>query len=108
VRSAVVTAVSSSVDISTTRVSTTPGWNCVPAFSSSSASARSSGIAPRLLSLLPGQMTPVQFRFTPIGSASWSIDDVYVDPKARGQASRKGAACSPEHVVLLHHAVALA
>jgi hypothetical protein len=37
-----------------------------------------------LLPLLPGQMTPVQFRFIPVGSASWSIDDVYVDPKARG------------------------
>lgn len=37
-----------------------------------------------LLPLLPGGETPVQFRFTPLGSASWSIDDVYVDPKARG------------------------
>jgi hypothetical protein len=37
-----------------------------------------------LLPLLPGQMTPVQFRFTPVGGANWSIDDVYVDPKARG------------------------
>jgi hypothetical protein len=37
-----------------------------------------------LLPLLPNDMTPVQFRFTPVGGASWSIDDVYVDPKARG------------------------
>jgi hypothetical protein len=37
-----------------------------------------------LLPLLPGAETPVQFRFTPVGGASWSIDDVYVDPKARG------------------------
>jgi hypothetical protein len=34
-----------------------------------------------LLPLLPGQMTPVQFRFTPVGGSSWWIDDVYVDPK---------------------------
>jgi hypothetical protein len=37
-----------------------------------------------LLPLLPGSQTPVQFRFTPLGGATWSIDDVYVDPKARG------------------------
>ena len=34
-----------------------------------------------LLPLLPGGQTPVQFRFTPLGSASWQIDDVYVDPR---------------------------
>ena len=33
-----------------------------------------------LLPLLPGQMTPVQFRFTPLLGGSWQIDDVYVDP----------------------------
>ena len=32
-----------------------------------------------LLPLLPGQMTPVRFRFTPL-AGSWQIDDVYVDP----------------------------
>ena len=37
-----------------------------------------------LLPLLPGQLTPVSFRFTPILGGSWQIDDVYVDPfKAR-------------------------
>jgi hypothetical protein len=36
-----------------------------------------------LLALLPGERTPVKFRFTPRGSASWTIDDVYVDPKCR-------------------------
>ena len=36
-----------------------------------------------LLPLLPGQMTPVQFRFTPVGGTTWWIDDVYVDPKSR-------------------------
>jgi hypothetical protein len=41
-------------------------------------------IIANLLPLLPGDMTPVQFRFTPVGSASWSVDDVYVDPHARG------------------------
>jgi hypothetical protein len=33
-----------------------------------------------LLPLLPGSHTPVQFRFTPVGSSSWQVDDVYVDP----------------------------
>jgi hypothetical protein len=33
-----------------------------------------------LLPLLPGQMTPVAFRFTPVGTGGWQIDDVYVDP----------------------------
>ena len=32
-----------------------------------------------LLPLLPGEMTPVKFRFTPL-SGSWQVDDVYVDP----------------------------
>jgi len=40
-------------------------------------------ILANLLPLLPGQMTPVQFRFTPVGGASWWIDDVYVDPHQR-------------------------
>jgi hypothetical protein len=33
-----------------------------------------------LLPLLSNNRSPVQFRFTPIGSAGWQIDDVYVDP----------------------------
>jgi hypothetical protein len=40
-------------------------------------------ILANLLPLLPGQMTPVQFRFTPLLGATWWIDDVYVDPKQR-------------------------
>jgi len=36
-----------------------------------------------LLPLLPGQATPVQFRFRPVGSATWTIDDVYFDPGRR-------------------------
>jgi hypothetical protein len=36
-----------------------------------------------LLPLLPGETTPVRFRFTAVGGASWQIDDVYVDPRAR-------------------------
>jgi hypothetical protein len=40
-------------------------------------------IVANLLPLLPNQMTPVQFRFTPLGSAKWWIDDIYVDPKSR-------------------------
>jgi hypothetical protein len=40
-------------------------------------------IVANLLPLLPGSQTPVAFRFTPVGAASWWIDDVYVDPKSR-------------------------
>jgi hypothetical protein len=36
-----------------------------------------------LLPLLPGDHTAVAFRFRPVGSARWWIDDVYVDPKCR-------------------------
>jgi hypothetical protein len=36
-----------------------------------------------LLPLLPGDHTPVAFRFTPKGKGSWWIDDVYVDPHRR-------------------------
>ena len=36
-----------------------------------------------LLPLLPGEMTAVAFRFTARGGASWTIDDIYVDPKRR-------------------------
>jgi hypothetical protein len=35
-----------------------------------------------LLPLLPGEHTPIQFRFAAVG-ASWVIDDVYVDPRYR-------------------------
>jgi hypothetical protein len=34
-----------------------------------------------LLPLLPGDQTPVQFKFTPALGASLQIDDVYVDPR---------------------------
>ncbi len=34
-----------------------------------------------LLPLLPGSQTPVQFRFRPVGGATWSMDDVYLDPR---------------------------
>ena len=36
-----------------------------------------------LLPLLPGNHTPVQFRFTPLLGGTWSIDDVFVDPFGR-------------------------
>jgi hypothetical protein len=36
-----------------------------------------------LLPLLPGEHTPIQFRFTAVGTSDWVIDDVYVDPRAR-------------------------
>jgi hypothetical protein len=32
------------------------------------------------LPILPGQYTPVSFRFTPILGGDWQVDDVYVDP----------------------------
>jgi hypothetical protein len=37
-------------------------------------------VVANLLPLLPGAMTPVRFKFTPVGRANWQIDDVYVDP----------------------------
>jgi len=40
-------------------------------------------ILANLLALLPGQETPVQFRFTARGG-DWTIDDVYVDPYGKG------------------------
>ena len=39
-------------------------------------------VVANLLPLLPGEMTPVQFRFTAQGGA-WSVDDVWVDPYSR-------------------------
>jgi hypothetical protein len=36
-----------------------------------------------LLPLLPGEHTPIQFRFTAVGTGNWVIDDVYVDPRQR-------------------------
>jgi hypothetical protein len=36
-----------------------------------------------LLPLLPGEHTPVQFRFTPTLGGTWSIDDIAVDPFGR-------------------------
>jgi hypothetical protein len=41
-------------------------------------------IVGNLLPLFPGQQTPVAFRFTPQGTGTWSVDDVYVDPHRRG------------------------
>ena len=41
-------------------------------------------VVANLLPLLPGEHTPVAFRFTAVGSASWTIDDVYLDPRYRG------------------------
>lgn len=33
-----------------------------------------------LLPLLPGEKTPVRWRFRAVGPGSWNVDDVYVDP----------------------------
>jgi hypothetical protein len=40
-------------------------------------------VVANLLPLLPNAQTPVRFKFTPVGRATWQIDDVYVDPWAR-------------------------
>ena len=37
-----------------------------------------------LLAPLSGGTTDVKFRFTPLGSTGWKIDDVYVDPRKGG------------------------
>jgi hypothetical protein len=34
-----------------------------------------------LLPLLPGEQTPVQFRVTAVGLATWTVDNFYVDPR---------------------------
>jgi hypothetical protein len=41
-------------------------------------------VLPSLLPLLPGEHTPIQFRFTAVGTSAWVIDDVFVDPRCRG------------------------
>jgi len=41
-------------------------------------------VVANLLPLLPGDYTPVAFRFRAVGGATWTIDDVYVDPMRRG------------------------
>jgi hypothetical protein len=41
-------------------------------------------VVANLLPLLPGAHTPVAFRFTAVGSASWTIDEVQLDPRYRG------------------------
>jgi len=38
-------------------------------------------VVANLLPLIPGEHTPVAFRFRAVGGATWTIDDVYVDPK---------------------------
>lgn len=41
-------------------------------------------VAASLLPLLPGDHTPIQFRFAAVGTSDWVIDDVFVDPRYRG------------------------
>ena len=41
-------------------------------------------VVANLLPLLPGERTPVRFRFRAVGGSAWQIDDVYVDPRSRG------------------------
>jgi hypothetical protein len=41
-------------------------------------------VVANLLALLPGERTPVEFRFRPLGGGDWRIDDVYVDPWRHG------------------------
>jgi hypothetical protein len=40
-------------------------------------------VVANLLPLLPGERTPVRFRFRAAGGSNWQIDDVYVDPHSR-------------------------
>ncbi len=40
-------------------------------------------VVANLLALLPGEHTPVAFRFTPTLGGSWSVDDIQVDPYNR-------------------------
>ncbi|WP_354701094.1 hypothetical protein DSM112329_01400 [Paraconexibacter sp. AEG42_29] len=37
-------------------------------------------VVANLLPLLPPNSTPVAFRLTPVGSGTWTVDDIYVDP----------------------------
>lgn len=41
-------------------------------------------VVANLLPLLPGDLTPIRFTFTPQGSGSWWVDDVFVDPYRGG------------------------
>lgn len=41
-------------------------------------------LAPSLLPLLPGAKTPVRLHFEPVGSGTWQVDDVHIDPWRRG------------------------
>jgi hypothetical protein len=40
-------------------------------------------MAANALTLLPGDATRVSFRFAPVGSGTWEVDDVYVDPYSK-------------------------
>ena len=40
-------------------------------------------VVANLLALLPGEHTPVAFRFTPLSGGDWSLDDIQVDPYGR-------------------------
>ena len=48
-------------------------WAATPAYA----------VVANLLPLMPGDHTPVAFRFTPEGTGAWQIDDVHVDPYGR-------------------------
>jgi len=41
-------------------------------------------VTANLLPLLPGNHTPVAFRFTALGGGTWQVDDLYVDPFRTG------------------------
>lgn len=61
-------------------VSTNGNWNPTPTYLVVANALSVAGILP----LLGGNYHAVAFRFTPQGSATWQIDDVYVDPYQRG------------------------
>lgn len=55
-------------------VTPSSSWHVTPAYL----------VVANLLPLLPGDLTPVRFTFTPQGSGTWSVDDVFVDPYRGG------------------------
>jgi hypothetical protein len=56
-----------------TNLTNGPKWNKTPV----------QYVLASLLPLLPGEHTPIQFRFTALGTSDWVIDDVFVDPHSR-------------------------
>ena len=67
-------AVGGTTSLSIGHVAASGSWSPTPVYV----------VAANLLALLPGDQTAVAFRFTPVGGATWQIDDIHVDPYSRG------------------------